>query len=53
MDQAEVVQVVDLLLRDSCVKDQGPHFLIVPLNVVKLLSKIKQGPLIEANLLLP
>ena len=53
MDQAKVVQVVDLLLSDSCVKDKGPNFLVVPLNVVKLFSEVEQGPLIEANLSFP
>ena len=47
------MQVIDLLLADSCFKDLRPHFLIVPLQIVKLSGQVKQSSLIELDLVLP
>jgi len=53
VNQLEVVQVVDLLLLYCCIEDSSPDFLIIPLDVVKLSSKVKEDSLVEADLLIP
>lgn len=47
------MQIVDFLLLNSCVKDLGPDFLIIPLDKVKFLREVKQDSLVKTDFSVP
>ena len=51
--KAEIMQIVDLFFLNGRVKDFGPDLFIVPADKVKLLGKIKQHSLVEADFFVP